>query len=303
MGYCRDVARRRVIGLVVAAVLVAGCTTEEPAAPSGALGDDAVTVGSFDFPESVLLAELYAQALEGEGIRVVRRFRLGPRELVEPALQRGLLELLPEYAGSLLVFLVGGSASSSLEETREELAAALERRGLAPLESSRAQDRNGFAVTSELADRLDATALSDLATEPALVLGAPAECEQRPLCLPGLEGAYGLEFSSFVTLDQSGPITSEALQRGVVDLELFFTTSSQLVRHDFVLLEDDRHLQPAENVTPVVHGDALERFGSAIADAVDPVSDLLTTEELRTLNAAVEIDGLEPAAVAAPGGD
>lgn len=280
-------------------MLTAGCAASGgPAGSSSALGDDAVTVGSFDFPESVLLAELYAQALEANGIRVVRRLGLGPRELVEPALQRGLLELVPEYAGSLLVFLVGGSASASLEETRGELAAALERRGLAALGSSPAQDRNGFAVTQELADRLGAESLSDLAAEGSLVLGAPPECEQRPLCRPGLEGAYGLEFSSFVPLDQSGPITSDALLRGVVDLALFFTTSPELVRYDFALLEDDRHLQPAENVTPVVHGEALERFGTAIAEAIDPVSAMLTTEELRVLNAAVVLDGRRPAAVA-----
>jgi osmoprotectant transport system substrate-binding protein len=278
-------------------VVVAGCAGA-PAPRPDALRDEAVTVGSFNFPESVLLAELYAQALEGGGIRVERRFGLGPRELVQPALQRGLLELVPDYAGSLLVFLVGGSASASLQETRGELAAALARRGLASLASSPAQDRNAFAVMPELADRLEATAISDLATEPGLVLGGPPECEHRPFCLPGLAGAYGLEFSSFVPLDQSGPITSEALLRGIVDLALFFTTSSELVRHDFVLLEDDRHLQPAENVTPVVHREALERFGFAIAEAVNPVSVLLTTEDLRTLNAAVEIDGREPAAVA-----
>jgi osmoprotectant transport system substrate-binding protein len=283
---------------VVVATIAAACADGSASGSGRTLRDDAITVGSFNFPESVLLAELYAQALEGEGIRVERRLGLGPRELVQPALQRGLLELVPEYAGSLLVFLVGGSASASLEETREELASALDRRGLAQLGSSPAQDRNGFAVTAELAGRLGATALSDLGAEPDLVLGAPLECEQRPLCLPGLEGAYGLEFSSFVPLDQSGPITSEALLRGVVDLALFFTTSAELDRHDFVLLEDDRHLQPAENVTPVVHRGALERFGFAIPEAVNPVSALLTTEELRSLNAAVEIDGRDPAAVA-----
>lgn len=256
-----------------------------------ALGDDAVTIGSFNFRESVLLAELYAQALEANGIPVVRELNLGPRELVEPALEKGLVELVPEYAGSLLRFLVGDSAASSIAETREELTAALRRRGLVALGSAPAQDQNGFVVTPELAARLNLDALSDLAEDPGLVLGGPPECPQRRLCEPGLEGTYGIAFSSFVPLDQSGPLTSDALVRGVVDVALLFTTSPEILRHGFVLLEDDRHLQPADHVTPVVHGAALERFGPALQDVVDAVSALLTTEGLRGLNAEIEIDG------------
>lgn len=292
--------RRRVaFAFAVLALLSASCASgDDPAGRENALSDDAVTIGSFNFPESVLLAELYAQALEAGGFRVVRELSLGPRELVEPALEKGLLELVPEYAGSLLRFLVGDSAATSLAQTHEELEAALERRGLTALDPAPAQDQNGFAVTQELADRLGLRSMSDLAGVQDLVLGGPPECPQRRLCEPGLEGTYGISFASFVALDQSGPLTSDALVRGVADVALMFTSSAEIVRHGFVLLTDDRHLQPADNVTPVVQAEVVDRFGPEFVETLNAVSASLTTEELRSMNAEIEIDGDTPRAVA-----
>ena len=282
---------------VCMAVLIGACTTG-PQGPTSALDDDAITVASFNFDESVLLAELYAQAIEARGIRVVRQMRLGPRELVQPALRRGLVELAPEYAGSLLEFLSGrGSAAADLDTTLEDLRLALADRGLQALDPAPAQDRNVFVVTRSTADRLNLDLLSDLASTQGLVLGGPLECPDRPLCLPGLEGAYGIRFADFVPLDQAGPLTTDALRRGVVDVALLFSTSPQIVRYGFVVLEDDRHLQPAENVVPVVHGEAIARFGPELRAALDDVSAMLTTRELRILNGNIE-RGEEPAAVA-----
>jgi osmoprotectant transport system substrate-binding protein len=292
--------RSRLVPCLAAVAILAGACAADGGTtlPADVLGDDAVTVGSFNFSESILLAELYAQAIEADGIRVERELDLGPRELVQPALERGLIELVPEYAGSLLEFLSGGTASSNLAETRAALQSALERRGLVALGSARAQDRNGFAVRRMFASEQDVHALSDLARIDGLVLGGPPECPQRPLCQHGLEGTYGIRFDAFVALDLSGPLTADALAREVVDVGLMFTTSPELVRHDLVLLTDDRHLQPAEHVTPIVRQETLERFGPELAEAIDAVSALLTTEDLRALNAQVEVDGRAPAAVA-----
>lgn len=299
LGYCRCVRSRLASCLAAVAILAGACAgAEGPDEPDGALADDAVTVGSFNFGESILLAEIYAQAIEARGIRVERELDLGPRELVEPALERGLIELVPEYAGSLLEFVSGGSASSSLAETREALRTALERRRLVALASSHAQNQNGFAVSSAFATERNLHALSDLIGVQGLTLGGPPECPQRPLCQRGLEGTYGIRFASFVALDLSGPLTADALARELVDIALVFTTSPEIVRRDLVLLADDRHLQPAENVTPIVRRETLERFGPELAEVVDAVSALLTTEDLRDLNAEVEIDGRSPAAVA-----
>lgn len=287
----------RSIGLAfgIVACLAAGCAAPG-SAPTSALGDDAVTIASFNFEESELLAELYAQALEAKGIRVVRQMNLGPREIVEPSLERGLVELVPEYAGSLLGFLSRRDPTSSrLADTLALLRTELLGRGLHALQAAPAQDRNTFVVTTALAGRLGLEALSDLAATEDLVLGGPPECPERPLCLLGLQRVYGASFADFVPLDQAGPLTTDALRRGVVDVALLFSTSPQIVRHGFIELEDDRGLQPAENVVPVVHGDTLERFGPELARALDAVSRLLTTEELRAMNAAIAYGGVTPA--------
>lgn len=293
--YCH-VVRSRLLVLLAAAILTA-CAPVPPREPQ-ALTDDALTVGSFNFGESVLLAELYAQAVEAEGIRVVRRFDIGPRELVQPSLQRGLIELVPEYAGSLLEFVTGGSASSNLGVVRGALAVELDARGLVAFESARAQNRNAFAVSAELARAARVARLSDLAGDEGLALGGPAECPRRPLCQPGLEETYGITFDSFVPLDSSGPLTAQALVRGLVDVGLMFTTSPEVLRSDLVLLEDDRHLQPAEHVTPVANAAAVERFGPRLEEAVNRVSASLTTAELRLMNLRVEVADLTPAEVA-----
>jgi osmoprotectant transport system substrate-binding protein len=277
---------------VVAASLAFALTAcVGPSAPAeDARGDDAITVASFDFPESVLLAEIYAQALEGAGIRVEREPSLGPRELVMPALLQGLVEFVPEYAGSGLQFLAGdGSTSPDHEITHQRFAERLGTLDVTALDASPAEDQNGFAVTAETAQRYGLRTLSDLATvSRELVFGGPPECTRRPFCLPGLERSYGITFGQvFSNLDAGGPRTVSALAEGTVDVALLFTSDAAIDLNDFVLLEDDLRLQPAENVTPVVRTGVLDRFGPSLADTVNAVSALLSTSELRTLNAEV----------------
>jgi osmoprotectant transport system substrate-binding protein len=291
--------RCRIVALVcVVALLATGCAGgAPPVGPDDVLNDDAVTIGSFNFGESVLLAELYAQALEARGVRVDRELALGPRELVTPALERGLLELVPEYEGSLLAFIAGDAPTSSMSDTAEQLRVALGARGLVPLASSLAQNQNGFAVTESFAQALGVRSLSDLEGQDGLTLGGPPECQLRFLCERGLRERYGIVFESFVPLDEGGPLTADALARGVVDVALLFTTSPEIVRHRFVVLADDRHLQPPEFVTPVVRADTLERFGPELPAWLDAVSAALTTQELREMNVQVEVFGRTPAGV------
>jgi osmoprotectant transport system substrate-binding protein len=276
--------------LLAVALLLAACDVGGASRPVTVLNDGTITIGSFDFDESELLAELYAVALERAGFHVDREFGIGPRELVEPALQRGLIELLPEYSGSALDFVTGQEAATSdTNATHDALVEAMERRGLAVLDASSAQDQNAFGVTRETAERLEVRRVSDLAPfADRMRFGGPAECPERPLCLLGLRELYGLEFEGFVPLDASGPLTSAALTGGEVDVALLFTTSPALLDTGLVLLSDDLGLQPAENVTPVLHGAALERFGHELADVVNAVSRRLTTEELRRMNGEVQ---------------
>jgi osmoprotectant transport system substrate-binding protein len=291
------IERRGALIVAVVWVAVAACSGSPPASNASALRDDAITVGSFDFPESELLAELYAQALERAGFEVRRAFAIGPRELLMPALQRGLVELVPEYEGSALAFL-GGHPSADAAEEHEALLDTLADRGLTALEPSRAEDRNAFVVTAGTADRLDLRSLSDLRTNASeLRFGGPPECPDRPLCLGGLRDVYGLRFGTFVPLDAGGPVTVQALREGFIDVGLLFSTAAALEGGGFVELVDDRRLEPAERVVPVVNDELTARFGPAASDAIDAVSAALTTADLRAMNADLQ-GGSTMAAVA-----
>lgn len=281
-----------VIVVICAAQTIVACggTSEEASRPT-ALDDDRITVGSFNFPESEMLGELYSQALERKGFSVERAFGLGRREFVVPALEQGLVEIVPEYAGTAAAFLSLGHAPITKDpvENHAVLVAALEGRRLVALAGAPAQDANTFVVTIATATRHRLHTLSDL--QPIarqLRFGGPPECPTRPLCLAGLESVYELEFARPpVIVDAGGPVTRRALRTGDVDVALLFTSDPTIVAHGLVELIDDRDLQPAENVTPLVHAAVIERFGSGIANALDPVSEKLTTAELRELNAAV----------------
>ncbi len=225
--------------------------------------------------------------------------RLGPRELVEPALLRGLVHLVPEYLGSALDFLARSQrATANPEATHEALERALAGTGAAALPSAAAQDANALAVTKATAARYGLRSISDLAPVASdMVMGGPPECPQRPLCLQGLRDVYGLRFRAFVPLDAGGPLTSRALAEGDVDAALMFTTDPTVAELGFVLLRDDLLLEPAENVTPLVSRAFLRRYGTRLSGAVDAVSALLTTSKLLQLNHAVA-RGQPPADVA-----
>jgi osmoprotectant transport system substrate-binding protein len=264
----------------------AACRSGTPATTS-ALGDGKITVGSFNFPENVLIGELYAQALEASHFQVVRELDIGTRELVDPALQGGLLEVVPEYAGSALVFL-GGTAVADPSITLDRLRSAATSRGLTALDAAPAMDRNGFAMTAARSRSLGIEKLSDLRSRPGtLLFGGPPECPQRPLCLQGLTDRYGLKFARFVPLDAGGPLTVRGLNDGEIDVGLIFTSDPSFDTQGFVLLRDDLGLEPAENITPLVRNDTLARFGPTLSDTLNAVSTLLTTEALRAVNLAV----------------
>ena len=263
-----------------------GCGRQTGSPVTSVLENDTITVGSFNFPESEVLAEIYALALEGRGFRVDRQLDVGPRELLIPALQRGLVELVPEYSGSLLGFF-GGSATGDSATTHQQLEVNLASRGLTALSAAPAQDRNAFAMSTTTAQHLGVESLSDLGSfAPGMTFGGPAECPERALCLKGLEDVYGLHFKEFVALDAGGPLTAQALNDGTIDVGLLFSSDPTLRTGRLIDLRDDRHLQPAENITPVVSQVALERFGPGLADALNAVSALLQTSDLREMNAA-----------------
>jgi osmoprotectant transport system substrate-binding protein len=290
-----------VLMVVMAALVVAACSgsRDDPARPN-ALVDDAITVGSFDFAESVLLAEIYSQALEDAGLTVERAFGLGPREFVAPAMSVGLIELVPEYAGSAATFLHRGEPipATDARSTNERLIDGLEGHAVTALTPSPAQNANAFVVARATAEQAGLVELSDVAAiADELVFGGPPECQRRALCLVGLERVYGIEFGTVVAL-RAGPLVEQALRDGGIDMGLMFTSDAAMLSADFVELRDDRGLQPAENITPLVRNEVLDRWGDDVADSVDAVSARLTTAELRQLNAEVGGDTASVAAIA-----
>ncbi|MDQ3737605.1 MAG: hypothetical protein M3337_00365, partial [Actinomycetota bacterium] len=179
------------------------------------LDDAAITVGSFDFSESVVLSEVYSQALEGAGYDVDRAFALGPREFVGPALRNGLIELVPEYAGTAVDFVSLGTAKASedVEATHEQLVSALEGGNVTVLDAAPAENANAFVVSSATSQAHDLEELSDLAPIAGeLTFGGPPECASRRLCLLGLNDVYDVRFGELLTLDAGGPLTRQALR-------------------------------------------------------------------------------------------
>lgn len=287
------------------AVTLAACTpstghVSSAAGPAGRPGT-VITVGSFDFPENVLLAEIYGQALAASNFPVRILPSLGPRELVDPALMNGLVQLVPEYAGSALEFISLGrlSATSDAGAANRALAGSAAGRGLVAAHPAPAQDANAIVVTAATAARYGLRSIADLArAAPRLVFGGPPECPERAYCLPGLKRTYGLRFKAFIPLDAGGPLTLQALEAGSIDVALLFTTDPAIPARHLVILADDRGLQPAENITPLVRRDVIVRYGPNLVALLNRISALLDTGTLRALDAQVELDGHGPPSVA-----
>jgi osmoprotectant transport system substrate-binding protein len=290
----RTILRAACLGLAVA---LTACTPAN-GRPSPATGQPGgwhgtvISVGSFDFPESVLLAQIYGQALAAAGFPVRILPNLGPREVADSALMDGLVQVIPEYAGSALEFFSLGrlSATSNTQAAAEALGGSVAGRGLVAARPAPAQDANALVVTAAAAARYGLRSIADLAkVAPQLVFGGPPECPGRAYCLPGLKRVYGLRFKAFTRLDAGGPLTLQALAAGYIGVALLFTTDPSIPARHLVVLADDRGLQPAENITPLVRRDVIARYGPRLLTTLNKVSALLDTGTLQTLDARVEL--------------
>jgi osmoprotectant transport system substrate-binding protein len=260
-------------------------------------GPDQITVGAVTFAENQIVAEMYAQILEDAGHDVDRRFNFQRREDLYPELAEGRVDLAPEYLASLLNLLESDAeASPDPDDTMTRLEPLLSEDGLELLEPSGANDTNAFVVTGETAGKYDLSEVSDL-TGPAgmLTFGGPPECPGRRFCLSGLRDVYGVEFKAFKALDAGGPLTIAALSSGQIDVALMFSTSSIIQERGWVVLDDDKQLQAAENITPLIRSDAVD---DEIIELLGLVSDSLTTENMTELNARVELKNEDITAVA-----
>jgi osmoprotectant transport system substrate-binding protein len=296
-GRCFAGAQLRALGAVLAVLASLPIT---PAHGSAVEPRRPVVVASFDFVESVVLARIYADALRSARIPVRLESRLGPRELVQPAMRQGLVDVVPEYLGTALEANAPRADVDrhDVAAVQAQLGAALARWQLRVLTPAAAQNHNAFVVTRRTADRLSLRNVSDLDRfSGGVVVGGPAECPTRPYCLVGLRDVYGVRVRRFVPLEGQSQ-SLEALEQGVVDVAVMFTTDGALGDPQLVVLDDDRALQPVENVVPVVSARAVERYGTRLVDALDLVNARLTTGTLRVLNWRVVFGGNAPAAEA-----
>jgi len=276
--------------VLLALMALIGTACAKTKTPTTSSNKPTITVGSANFAESITLAEVYAQALQAKGYKVVTKENIGAREIYEPALEKGTISFIPDYLNSMLEFLKG-TGSASVQQDESAIAPLLSAKGLQALNAAPAQDRNEFAVTKATADKYHLTKISDLASVASkLVLGGPPECPTRPFCEKGLETTYGLHFKSFKALDVGGPLTVAALKSGRIDVGLLFTTDVSFAVDNFVRLDDDKGLQGADNVVPIVRNDIVTAYGSAFTDLINSISTKLTTDEVIQLNKSVLVD-------------
>lgn len=273
------------LGLAAALVLSACGGGGDPLSGDGDNAGSAgsqVIVGSADFTESQLIASIYSQALQANGVGVKEQFNIGSREVYIEALKDGSIDLVPEYTGALLSHLDPKSTAATPDAVTAELKDKLPE-GISMLTPSKAEDKDVVAVTQATADKYRLKAISDLAPVAGeLVLGGPAEWKTRTQGVVGLRDVYGLNFKDFVSLDAGGTLTMTALTSGQIQAGDLFSTDPGLKANNLVALEDDKNLFAAENVVPLIKAG---KQNDTVTNTLDAVSAKLTTDDLISMNA------------------
>jgi osmoprotectant transport system substrate-binding protein len=306
--------RRLLFPIVAALVLVGGlaaCSSSSKAASSSATtssssvttapssasstpsGNPAVVIGSANFPENEILADIYADVLKGKGVPVTTKLDIGSREIYFKEMENGTLNVFPEYNGALLDYLDPSATASTTQEVDAALAQALPS-NLEALQSSSAQDKDSVTVTAAFAKAHNLSSISDLKALGTITFGGPPEWSTREQGLLGLEKVYGLSIN-FKPLDESGPLTIAALNDGTVEAGDIFTTDPSVTKYHFVALADPKGLFSAQNVTPIINKSVAT---STITSALNAVSAALTTAVLVQLVGAVVNDHIDASTVA-----
>ncbi|HYO44960.1 MAG TPA: ABC transporter substrate-binding protein [Candidatus Limnocylindrales bacterium] len=261
-----------------------------------------IKIGSDGFYESKLVAEMFAQVLEADGYPVTRNLGIGARQVRQPLLEKGDIAVTPEYVGSGLGFYDPAAPTGDGPENRDALAAILKDKGITVFGISPGEDTNAAVVRKDTADQYSLTKMSDLAAvQDNLRWGLTPDCDTNPLCKDALV-SYGITYppkqrESLAACD--API-AQALQGKGVDFAWLCSTQPAIAQFGFVLLEDDKDTQPAENMTALVRDDLLAQVGDAAAfqALLDGVLATLTTEELTKLGVEVAVDQKDVADVA-----
>lgn len=273
-----------VLALTTAAILgLSACggggdplSSDSPTGSTAASGGE-VVIGSADFPESELLAEIYAGALKAKGVNATTKPRIGSREIYLKALEDGSIQAIPEYTGALGFFYDKNFKETDPDKVYTAVQGLLPEK-FAMLEKSAAEDNDSIVVTKETADSKQLKAIADLkGAAGEMTLGAPPEFQKRPQGVPGLTATYGVTFKSFRPL--TGQALVQALKNGQVDAANIFTTDPSIAENGFVSLEDTQKLFGSQNIVPLVAKDKADQ----LAPALNAVSAALTTEVISGL--------------------
>jgi osmoprotectant transport system substrate-binding protein len=248
----------------------------------GAAASDTIVVGSANFVESQILAEIYAQALAAKGVTVEKRLNIGSREAYIPALQDGSIDLIPEYSGVLLQYFDKAADETAPDPVYTALQEALPD-NLIVLDKSAAEDKDAVVVTRDTATRLNAKSIADLAPQcGTLVFGGAPEFQTRPDGIPGIQKTYNCTFKEYRALDAGGPLTVAALKNGDVQAADLFTTDAAIETNDFVVLDDPNNNFAAQNVLPLINK---AKANDTVKATLNDIATKLTTEGLTALNA------------------
>ena len=278
---------------------LAACGSSDPTDTSP--GTDSIVVGSFAYPESAILGEIYAQALEANGINVETKFNIGPRQQTIPALRDGSINLIPEYNGNLLAFYNPQYTERTTKDVDAALTDAVAADELRVLDSAPAEDKDAYVVTRKTAEDNGLTSIGDLSKIVPFRLGANPQTGELGYGIPGLKSVYGVgKNRKDVTLvpieDFGGPDTVKALVDDSVQVADIYTTSPALTAEDLVVLEDPENMISSQNIIPLL-ADSI--YSGELAQVLNDVSAQLTTDDLIALRARVEGDEKASAATAA----
>lgn len=291
------------LGAVVAtvALAVSACGGSDPTAttPSGDTTSkapaDSIVVGSANFQENVILAEIYAEALKAKGVKVSTKLNIGSREAYLPGLEDGSIDLIPDYSGNLLLFLDKNATAITADDIVTALKTAVPS-SLTVLDKAAAEDKDAIVVSKETAAKYKLTSIADLAKVAGkLTFGGPPEMKTRSYGVPGFKKNYGVVFGTYKTLDAGGPLSENALKNGQVDAADIFTTDPLIKKNGWVALEDPKNNFIAQNVLPLINK---AKASATVTAALNAVSAKLTTQDLIDLRTKVEVDKQDPAAVA-----
>lgn len=244
---------------------------------------DTIVVGSADFPENQIVAEIYAQALEADDVKVSTNLDIGAREAYIKALQDGSIDLIPEYTGNLLLYFDDDATATAADDVTDALTDALPD-DLAILDPASAENKDSLNVTEETAKKYNLSTIADLAEIDGLKLAANPEFRKRAYGLPGLKKAYGVDVSDkdfHPVNDGGGEATLKELIDGDVEVADIYSTSPSILEHDLVTLEDPEDLFAAQNTVPLMNSD---KTSDEVSEVLNKVSEKLTTADLLELN-------------------